>query len=151
MSSPSLPQRLQIDLKSAMREKDQTRLMTVRSILAAITSKEKEGGGALTDEDYVAIVQRQAKQRRDAADQFESAGRDDLAEKERKELTLIEEYLPRQLSDDEIRTHVQAIVERTGASSQKDMGRVMGEAMKSLRGQADGNRVRQIVQELLVQ
>lgn len=144
-----LKERLAHDLKDAMRAKDQTRLLAIRSLLSAITEREKEGGGPLSDDDLLAVVQKQAKQRRDAAEQYDAAGRDDLAQKERDELAVLGRYLPAQLSDDEIRRTVQEIVTRAGAVSKKDMGRVMGEAMSELKGRADGNRVRQVVQDLL--
>ena len=145
----NLQERLAHDLKDAMRAKDQTRLLAIRSIRAAITEREKEGTGPPTDEDLVAIVQKQAKQRRDALQQYEDAGREDLAQKERDELEIIAAYLPEQLSDEEIYRVVQDIVTRTGATSMKDMGRVMGEVMSELKGRADGNRVRVTVQQLL--
>lgn len=145
----NLLDRLDRDLKDAMRAKDQTRLLTIRSIRAAIIEKQKEGTGPLTDDDLLAIVQKQAKQRRDAMQQYDDAGRDDLAQKERDELTILGEYLPVQLSDEDIHRAVQEIVTRSGATSVKDMGRVMGEVMSELKGQADGNRVRVVVQNLL--
>ncbi len=150
MTDPEhLKERLARDLKDAMRAKDQTRLLTVRALMSAITAREKEGTGPLSADDLTAVVQKQAKQRRDAAEQYDDAGRDDLAQRERDELTLIEAYLPAQLSDEDIARVVQEIVTRTGATTMKDMGRVMGEAMSALRGQADGNRVRAAVQGLL--
>lgn len=150
LSPLTLQERLAHDLKDAMRAKDKVRLLAIRALRTAITEKEKEGAdGPISDDDLLAIVQKQAKQRRDAAEQYDAAGRDDLAQRERDELTIIGEYLPAQLSDDDIRRTVHEIVTRTGATSMKDMGRVMGEAMNALRNQADGNRVRQIVQELL--
>ena len=145
----NLKERLAHDLKDAMRAKDQTRLLTIRALLTAITEREKEGGGPLSDDDLLGVVQKQAKQRRDAAAQYDDAGRDDLAQKERDELAVLGQYLPAQLSDDDIRRTVQEIVTRSGATSMKDMGRVMGEAMSELKGRADGNRVRVVVQDLL--
>ena len=144
-----LKEQLARDLKDAMRAKDQTRLLAIRAIRSAILEKEKEGTGPPTDDDLLAIVQKQAKQRRDALKQYEDAGRDDLAQKERDELAIIAESLPKQLTDEEIHSVVHDIVTRTGATSMKDMGRVMGEAMSALKGRADGNRVRVVVQELL--
>lgn len=145
----NLQERLAHDLKDAMRAKDQVRLLAIRSLRAAILEKEKEGTGPASDDDLLAIVQKQAKQRRDAIEQYEAAGREDLAQRERDELAIIGRYLPAQLSDDEIRRVVHEIVTRTGATSMKDMGRVMGEAMTELRNRADGNRVREVVQDLL--
>lgn len=145
----NLQERLAHDLKDAMRARDQVRLLAIRSLRAAILEREKEGTGPASDDDLLAIVQKQAKQRRDAIEQYESAGRDDLAQRERDELAIIGLYLPEQLSDDDIRRVVHEIVTRSGATSMKDMGRVMGEAMTELRNRADGNRVRQVVQDLL--
>jgi hypothetical protein len=111
---------------------------------------EREGGeGSLTDQQELAVLQKEAKQRRESLEQFESAGREDLAQKEREELAVIEEYLPSQLSEDELRQEIQSIIDDVGATSMADMGAVMGRAMGKLRGRADGNRVREVVEELL--
>jgi len=144
-----LKDQLSHDLKEAMRAKDRVRLGAIRMLSAAILEKEKSGGGDVTEDDLTAIVQKQAKQRRDSIEQFRSAGREDLADIEEAELAIIEQYLPAQLSDEEIRTTVQQIVEQAGASGMQDMGRVMGQAMQALRGKADGNRVRQAVEAVL--
>ncbi len=112
--------------------------------------KERQGGEAhLSEEQVLAVVQKQAKQRREAIIQYEQAGRDDLVAKEREELEIIEAYLPKQLGDDEIRRVVQEIVTTTGASSMRDMGKVMGAAMQQLKGRADGRRINEIARELL--
>jgi uncharacterized protein YqeY len=145
----SLKDQLARDLKEALRAQDRTRLGAVRMLQAAVTEKEKSGAGPLTEEDYLAVVQKQAKQRRDAAEQFAAAGRDDLARKELDELAVIEGYLPAKLSDEEVERVVREIVGRTGATGMKDMGRVMGEAMAALKGQADGRRVQAAVRALL--
>ncbi|RMH54807.1 MAG: GatB/YqeY domain-containing protein [Bacteroidetes bacterium] len=149
----TLADQLTADLKDAMRAKDPVRLRTIRSLRAALKEKEiemRQGGVAtLTEEDSLAVVQKQAKQRRDAIEQYEAAGREDLAQKEREELAVIESYLPKQLSDDEIRTVVDGIIASTGATSMSDMGKVMGPAMQQLRGRADGRRVQEIVRARL--
>ena len=148
-----LKDQLSEDLKSAMRAKDEVRLRTIRSLRAALMEKEiedrKGGEGSLNEEQELAVLQKQAKQRRDSIEQFESAGREDLSAKEEEELAVIEEYLPRQLSDDEIRQAVQEVIDSTGASSRADMGKVMGASMQKLRGRAEGRKVQQIAQELL--
>ena len=148
-----LKEKLQRDLKDAMRAKDKVRMMTVRSLKSAILEKEieeREGGEAtLTEEQELAVLQKQAKQRRDAAEQYDEAGRDDLAEREREELAIISEYLPAQLSDDEIRSALHEIIAGMGNPSPQLMGQVMGEAMRQLRGKADGRRVQAIARELL--
>ena len=144
-----LKDQLNQDLKDAMRAKDRVRLSTIRMVQAAITEKEKSGSGAATEEDVLAILTKQAKQRRDAIQQYTAADRPELAEQEANELAIIESYLPVQLSDEEIHSVVHAIVQRTGASSMKDMGRVMGAAMSELKGKADGSRVQATVRALL--
>jgi len=140
--------RLENDLKEAMRSKDRVRLQTIRSLRAALMQKEIELRTAdnteVTDQMAEAVLQKQAKQRRDSISQYETAGRDDLASIEIDELKIIESYLPEQLSDNEVRSIVGGVIEQVGASSMKDMGRVMGPAMKSLQGRADGNIVQKI-------
>jgi uncharacterized protein YqeY len=148
-----LQEKLAEDLKAAMRARDSARLRTIRSLRAAIMEKEiserQDGQATLTESDELAVVQKQAKQRRDAIEQFEQAGRDDLVAKEREELDIIEDYLPKQLDDDQIRTAVEQLIESMGATSMNDMGKVMGAAMGALRGKADGRRVQAIVRSLL--
>lgn len=144
-----LKDRLAADLTDAMRARDRVRLGTIRMIQTAIMEREKSGAAAPTEADLVAIVTKQAKQRRDAIAQFTAAGRTDLAEIEVAELAVIEAYLPAQLSDDAIDAAVREIVAETGASSMQDLGRVMGPAMKRLAGQADGARVQAAVRRAL--
>ncbi len=148
-----LTEQLNQDLKEAMRARDKVRLRTIRLLRAALLEKEiaeRRGGEAeLSEEQAMAVLQKQAKQRRDSMEQFENAGREDLAVTEREELEVIKEYLPEQLSEDEIRKEVEAIVADVQASSMKDMGRVMGPAMQRLRGKADGKVVQSLVRELL--
>lgn len=144
-----LKDRLAADLTDAMRARDRVRLGTIRMIQTAIMEREKSGGAAPTEADLVAVVTKQAKQRRDAIAQFTAAGRTDLAETEAAELAVIETYLPAQLSDDAIDAAVREIVAETGASSMQDLGRVMGPAMKRLAGQADGARVQAAVRRAL--
>lgn len=146
---PTLRERLDEDMKAAMRARDRTRLGAIRMVRTAITEREKSGAGEVTEDDVLAIVTKQAKQRRDSIAQFEGAGREDLASHERAELAVVEGYLPTQASDDEVRTAVAAVVQETGAASMKDMGRVMGAAMKALGGTADGARVQAAVRAAL--
>ena len=144
-----LKETLARDLKDAMRQKDKVRLGAIRMLQAAITEKEKAGAGPISEDEVQAVVAKQAKQRRDSYHQYTEAGRDDLAEREAAELGYIEAYLPAQASDDEIHRVVHEIVQRTGATSMKDMGRVMGEAMTELKGVAEGSRVQAVVRALL--
>lgn len=148
-----LKERLSGDLKEAMRARDEVRLRTIRSLRAAMLEKEIElrgsGAGELTEEQEVGVIQKQAKQRRDSIEQYEKADRPDLKQKEEEELAIIEEYLPKQLGDDEVRKVLHEVIAATGAASPRDIGKVMGAAMERVRGLADGRRVQQIATELL--
>lgn len=148
-----ITERLSSDLKDAMRRKDQVRMLTIRSIRAALTEREIEarssGHSEMSEDDVLAVLQKQAKQRRDSIEQFETAGREDLARKEREELAVIEAYLPKQMTDDELRAVVREVIEETEASSLRDMGKVMGQAVARTHGRADGKRVSEIARELL--
>ena len=144
-----LKETLARDLKDAMRQKDKVRLSAIRMVQTAITEKEKETGEPATGDQVTAIVAKQAKQRRDSIAQYQEAGRDDLVEREAAELGYIEGYLPAQATDEDVRRTVHEIVQRTGATTMKDMGRVMGEAMTELKGVADGARIQAVVRELL--
>lgn len=150
----TLRERLGADLKDALRAHDDVRLRTIRGLTAAFQTAEiaRRGGdnaGALGEADETALLQKQAKQRRESIAQFDAAGRDDLAAREREELAVLEGYLPAMLSDDEIRTVVAEIARAAGADGPAAMGKVMGPAMARLRGQADGARVQEIVKETL--
>lgn len=148
-----LKETLQEDLKTAMRARDEVRLRTIRALRAALLEKEielRQGGEAvLTAEQEMAVVQKQAKQRRDAIDQFRAAGREDLVAKEADELVVVERYLPKQLSDVDLERIVRAVVSETGATGPKEMGRVMGPVMGRVAGQADGRRVQAAVKAVL--
>lgn len=148
-----LKDKLSNDLKDAMRARDEVRLRTIRSLRAALMEREielRQGGAAeLTGEQEMEVVQKQAKQRRDSIDQYAKADRADLKEKEEEELSIIEEYLPRQMSEDEVRKVLHEVIAATGAASPRDMGKVMGAAMERVRGLADGRKVQQLATELL--
>lgn len=149
----SLKDRISEDIKTAMKAKDKIRLETVRSVKKVILEKESEirakGQEQLSEAEELAVLTQLAKQRRDSIEQFTNAGRDDLAEKEAQELAILEEYLPAQLSDDEVAAVVDEIIAQVGASSPRDMGKVMGPAMQRLKGQADGGKVQALVKEKL--
>ena len=139
-------------MKDALRSGEKDRLRTIRSLRADLQQAaiaQRESGDELSEADELKVVQKAAKQRKDAIAQYEDAGREDLAAKERGELEVIRSYLPEQLSDEALRTRLQDIVNATGASSMQDMGRVMGQAMQQLRGKADGSRISSMVKELL--
>ena len=148
----SLKEKIQEEMKTAMRSKDKTALAALRAIKSAILLAETAEGrspGPLTDDEGMKLLIKQAKQRRDSAAQYRDNGREDLAETEEAELEVVERFLPKQLSTEEIEAEVKAIIAETGASSMKDMGRVMGVASKKLAGRADGKAISGIVKQLL--
>ncbi|MGP1385464.1 MAG: GatB/YqeY domain-containing protein [Thainema sp.] len=149
----SLKDQITADIKTAMKSKDKVRLETVRSIKKVLLEKEvsvrPSGQEELTETQELEVLSQLAKQRRDSIAQYQQAGREDLAEAEAQELAIIEEYLPKQLSEDEISAVIDEIMAETGASSVKDMGKVMGPAMQKLKGRADGKVVQDIVKQKL--
>ncbi len=124
-------------VKDAMRAKEKERLSVLRQITAAIKQVEVDNRADLSDDDIVVILTKMTKQRREALDQYEQAGRDDLAAIEKAELVIIEEFMPAQLSDEEIAEAIDAAIKETGASSVKDMGAVMNVLRPKLQGRAD--------------
>jgi len=148
-----LKERLTEDIKSAMKAKDKLRLETIRSIKKAVLEKEvsvrPSGQESLTEEQEIEVLAQQAKQRRDSIQQYKDAGRDDLADQEAAELVIIETYLPAQLDDEELSSIIDQIIADVGAISPKDMGKVMGPAMKQLKGKADGKKIQEIVKSKL--
>lgn len=137
-----LKERLRADLTDAMRSRDQVRLRTLRMALASISNEEVSGTAhELSDEEVVKILTREAKKRREAADAFEAAGRTDQAAAERAEGDVLADYLPAQLSDDEIAGLVRAAIAETGASGMSAMGKVMKAVTPQIAGRADGSRV----------
>jgi uncharacterized protein len=146
----TLEERINQDLKEAMKAKDQVALRGIRAIKAAILLEKTSGTKHDLDADAdIKILQKLVKQRRDSLDIYEKQNRPDLAQTEREEIEIIERYLPQQLSEAELRAELEAIVAETGASSMKDMGQVMGAASKKLAGRADGKAISSIVKELL--
>jgi len=145
----SLKARIQEDMKSAMRARDSERLAAVRFLLAAIKQKEVDTQTELDDEGVAAVIEKQLKQRRDSATQYADGGRMDLADKERFEITVLEAYMPAQMSAEEIDAAVAQAVADTGASSPADMGKVMGMLKGSLSGRADMGLVSARVRQAL--
>ena len=146
----SLKDRINADIKSAMKERRKDDLRGLRAIKQAIQLAETDGTGAAIDEKReIQMLQKLVKSRRDSLKIYEEQGRDDLAETERVEIKTIEAYLPAQLSEDELREIVQDVINDTGASSMKDMGRVMGAAQGKIAGRADGKAVSAMVKALL--
>ena len=145
----SLKEQINNDIKTAMKAKDTERRDALRLLSSAMKQIEVDERKELTDDDVIAVIQKQIKQRNDAAAQYKDAGRDELYDKEMAEIAVFETYLPAQLDDAELESAVKAIIEKTGASSMKDMGKVMGAASKELAGQADGKRISGCVKQLL--
>jgi len=140
------------ELKAAMLAKDEAALRSLRAIKAAILlAKTSEGaGGELKEEDEIKMLQKMVKQRKDSLEIFQQQNRPELAKKEEEEIAVIENFLPKQLSADEIKAVLTKIIAETGATSPADMGKVMGAATKELAGKADGKTISGLVKELLV-
>jgi len=146
----SLEAKINNDLKTAMKAKDQTALRGIRAIKSAILLLKTDGTGEAIDETKeIKMLQKLVKQRKDSLDIYEKQNREDLAQKEREEIALIEKYLPKQMDVAELEGVLQKIIEQTGASSMRDMGKVMGMASKQLAGKADGKTISTVVKNLL--
>ena len=151
----SFQEKLLGDIKAAMKARDQLRLDTLRMVKAKIQEKEVELRGkkgrehVLEDGEILQVLTTAAKQRRDSIESFRSGGREELAAKEEQELAIIQEFLPKQLSDEDLERLVKEAVEETGAASPKDMGKVMKAVMPKVKGQADGKRINAAVRKLL--
>lgn len=145
----SLQDQLTSDMKDAMRAKDSIRLNTIRQLRSAIKNKEIEIGAGLDDDGVIGVITTQVKQRREAAQMYRDNQRLDLAEKEEAELTVLQSYLPAQLGEAELREIITAVIAEVGATSAKDVGKVMGPVMAKTRGCADGKLVNQLVRDLL--
>ena len=140
---------LQEELKIAMKAGEKAEMMGLRNIIGKIKAAQIDKGETLTNEESLKILKTAAKQLKESIDQYQKGGRDDLAEKEAFELTLLEKYLPEQLSEEHIRQTVKNIVKNTRAGSMLNMGKIMGATMQELAGSADGKIVQKIVQEEL--
>ncbi len=147
----SLEQNVMAELKTAMLAKDEKALRSLRAIKAAIINlKTSEGfSGEVKEEDEIKMLQKLVKQRKESLEIYEKQNRNDLAEKESEEIFVIEKFLPKQMSEDELKKVIETIVKQTGATSQADMGKVMGMANKQLAGKADGKTIAAIVKEIL--
>jgi hypothetical protein len=146
----SLKQQIISDLTASMKAQDAPRTSTLRMVKAAVTNREIEKGGELDDDEMGKLLRSLVKQRRDSVEQFEKAGRQELADKEKTEIGVIEAYLPQAASREEIEAAIAAAISETGASSMKDMGKVMKAAQAALAGKnADGRTVSEIVKAKL--
>ncbi|MED1664270.1 GatB/YqeY domain-containing protein [Brevibacillus laterosporus] len=145
----SVMEQLNHDMKQAMKDKSALKLSVIRMVKATIKNEEIKLGRDLSDDEVLTILTRELKQRRDSLHEFEKAGREDLATKTRDEMDIILAYIPAQLSEEEIRQIVREAVVAVGATSKKEMGKVMGAIMPKVKGKADGNLVQRIVSEEL--
>ncbi|MDD3592149.1 MAG: GatB/YqeY domain-containing protein [Sulfurovum sp.] len=145
----SLKEQIKNDIKEAMRAKEITRRDTLRNIQTSIKQIEVDERKELTDAEVEAILAKYLKQREDAKVQFAEAGRDDLVAKEDEEIAIVQCYLPEPMSDEELESALQEIIEQVGAESMKDMGKVMGAAKNAIGSRADGARINQAVKKLL--
>ncbi|MCM3663955.1 GatB/YqeY domain-containing protein [Mesobacillus subterraneus] len=146
----SLLERLNNDMKQAMKNKEKDRLTTIRMIKASLQNEAiKFGKQELSEEEELTVLSREVKQRKDSLQEFEKAGREDLVEKIQNELKHVEVYLPQQLSEEEVTSIVKEAIAETGAASKADMGRVMAVIMPKVKGKADGSLVNKLVQQHL--
>ena len=146
-----LEQKIMAELKTAMLAKDEVGLRSLRAIKAALllVKTSEGGGGELKEEDEIKLLQKLVKQRKDSLEIFQQQNRPDLAQKEQEEIVVIEKFLPKQLSAEELKEALTKIIAETGASSPADLGKVMGIATKQFAGKADGKTVSSLVKELL--
>lgn len=145
----TLKERINDDIKAALRNKDKDRLVTLRLITAAIKQKEVDERVELDDARVLAILDKMVRQHRDSIQQYEAAGRADLVEKEKTEMAIVQAYLPEQIADDELRQLIQAAIQSVGATSVKDMGKVMGIIRPQVQGRADMGKTGELVKALL--
>lgn len=145
----TLTERLNEDLKRHLKARETTKLEILRTLLAAVKNARIEKGSDLSEEEILRVIQKEVKQRKESREQFAQGGRDDLVAKEVAALELLEAYLPQQMSSEELRAIVKQCVDETGASSVKDMGRVMKAVMAKTAGRAEGSEINKLVREIL--
>jgi uncharacterized protein YqeY len=149
MAGNIIAQRIQDDLKTAVRAQDKPRIGTLRMVLNALKNAELEEREELTDEKELAVIASYARRIKESIEEFRKAAREDLIAKENGELAIVLSYLPEQMSDDDVRREAARVIADIGAATPRDMGRVMGEMMKRFKGKVDGGAVNRIVSELL--
>lgn len=145
----SLSDSLQKDMIAAMKAKDKEKLGTIRMLKAAVANAKINAGHDLSSEEEISVLSRELKQRKDSLEEFKKAGREDSVKKIEKEIEVVESYLPKQLSEDEVKDIVQETIKEVGATSKADFGKVMGDIMPKLKGKADGKLVNETVKSLL--
>jgi len=145
----SLQERIETDLISAMKQKDEVKLNVLRALKSAAKNSQIQKQKELEEADFIQLIQSQIKSRRDSVELYEKGGRPELAQKEMAEINILTEYLPEQMSADEVRVIVKKAIQESGAQGQQEMGKVMALVMPQLRGKADGSLISQIVKEEL--
>lgn len=145
----TLQERIESAMRDGMRARDERRTQTLRMAMAAAHNKQIELGRALTDEDYVDVLGRQLKQRRESVDAYRAGGRDAMADNEEAEAAILGEFMPERLTDDEVERIVRDAIAATGAASPADLGKVMGRVVPQTKGRADGKAVSELVKRLL--
>ena len=145
----SLMEKLTADMKEAMKQGEKERLSVIRLVRSAVRQAEIDGKKTLSDDEIIGVITKEVKMRRDSIEEFERGGRSDLVEKTQAEIAILMPYLPAQLSPDEVRQIVETAVAEVGATTAKDMGKVMGVLMPRVKGRADGKLVNEIVRSLL--
>ncbi|RLK62493.1 GatB/YqeY domain-containing protein [Atopobacter sp. AH10] len=145
----SLKDTLMTDLKLAMKAKDKDRLNVIRLLKTAVQMAEIDKGSELDHSDELTILSRELKQRKESLAEFEKAAREDLIASIKKEIEIVESYMPKQLSEDEIESKLKELMEQLNAHSKKDFGRLMGASTKAMKGQADGNKIQLVLKRLL--
>ncbi|MCP8967171.1 GatB/YqeY domain-containing protein [Ectobacillus ponti] len=145
----SLLDRLNDDMKQAMKNKEKEKLSVIRMVKAALQNEAIKLQRPLTDEDELTVLTREGKQRKDSLLEFEKAGREDLVDKIKGEIAILETYLPEQLTEEELTAIIRGVIEQLGASSKADMGKVMGAVIPKVKGKTDGSLVNKLVSQLL--
>ena len=145
----ALTEKVRADMTAAMKAQEKERLSTIRMLQSALKNEQINVGHELSDEEAMTIIRKAVKQRLDSIEQYTNAGRTELADKERSEMTLLQTYLPPELSEEEIEAGLREIIASTGAQSKKDLGKVMKEATARFKGRADGKKIQEIVSRLL--
>lgn len=145
----SLMDRLYDDMKTAMKNKDKSKLSVIRMLISSVKYAEIEKKSSLSDDQIIDVLSREIKQRRDSLQEFEKANRTDLVEKTKEELIIIQDYLPEQLTEEEVKKIVQETVQEIGAKDKSEMGKVMSAVMPKVKGKADGKMINKLVMEIL--
>ena len=145
----TLTERLRTELTDAMKAQDKEKLSTLRMVVSAMKNEQINAGHELSDEEAMTVIRKAIKQRQDSIEQYTKGNRPELAEKERAEMELLRQYLPPELSDEEVESGLREIIASTGAQSKKDIGKVMKEATARFKGRAEGKKIQEIAARLL--